>query len=431
MPRKKSKKAVIASDTSASAVPLVEGKPVESMPFSLGEDWDIVPLSGKRSLNTGHALSAQEEAPGTAGSLPQLAYKDKEHGMYLYGGNSLEVLDAIAAKYPDGRFDCIFADPPYFLSNGGITCQNGRMVKVDKGAWDKSRGPELNHAFNLEWLRRCQRVLKPNGTIWITGTHHVIYSVGYALQQLGFKLLNDIIWEKPNPPPNLSCRYFTHSTETVLWAAKTEKSRHVFNYATMRSINGGKQMKSVWRMTAPGKDEKRMGRHPTQKPLSLVDRCIRASTNPGDWVLDPFMGSGTTAVAALRSGRHCVGIEAEREYVDLVILRCRSESDVFLIGQLRVMRKVRVRAQNDLAELLIVIDQDQEMTEIRSVETDTIWHETKFVFLSCANINQAAVVHTTVDVTLQDAWSKAPLATKREVTHVVHCETTIHRIKKD
>lgn len=404
---------------------------MESMPFSLGEDWDIVPLSGKRSLNTGHALSAQEEAPGTAGSLPQLAYKDKEHGMYLYGGNSLEVLDAIAAKYPDGRFDCIFADPPYFLSNGGITCQNGRMVKVDKGAWDKSRGPELNHAFNLEWLRRCQRVLKPNGTIWITGTHHVIYSVGYALQQLGFKLLNDIIWEKPNPPPNLSCRYFTHSTETVLWAAKTEKSRHVFNYATMRSINGGKQMKSVWRMTAPGKDEKRMGRHPTQKPLSLVDRCIRASTNPGDWVLDPFMGSGTTAVAALRSGRHCVGIEAEREYVDLVILRCRSESDVFLIGQLRVMRKVRVRAQNDLAELLIVIDQDQEMTEIRSVETDTIWHETKFVFLSCANINQAAVVHTTVDVTLQDAWSKAPLATKREVTHVVHCETTIHRIKKD
>ena len=127
------------------------------------------------------------------------------------------------------RFDCIFADPPYFLSNGGITCHAGRMVKVDKGDWDKSRGPELNHEFNLEWLSRCQRVLKPHGTIWVSGTHHVI-CIGYALQQLGYKTLNDIAWEKPNPPPNLSCRYFTHSTETILWAAKNEKSKHTFNY---------------------------------------------------------------------------------------------------------------------------------------------------------------------------------------------------------
>ena len=150
----------------------------------------------------------------------------------------------------------VFADPPYFLSNGGITCHAGRMVAVDKGGWDASRGPELNHEFNLEWLRRCQRVLKPNGSIWVTGTLHVIFSVGYAMQQLGMKMLNDIAWEKPNPPPNLSCRYFTHSTETVLWAAKTEKSRHTFNYDLMREINGGKQMKTVWTMTSPGGDEK-------------------------------------------------------------------------------------------------------------------------------------------------------------------------------
>ena len=140
----------------------------------------------------------------------------------------------------------IFADPPYFLSNGGITCHAGRMVKVDKGEWDRVRGAELNHEFNTEWLKRCQRVLKPNGTIWVTGTHHVIFSVGYAMQQLGMKILNDIAWEKPNPPPNLSCRYFTHSTETVLWAAKNEKSKHVFNYKAMKAVTG-KQMKTVWR----------------------------------------------------------------------------------------------------------------------------------------------------------------------------------------
>jgi DNA modification methylase len=117
----------------------------------------------------------------------------------LAQGNSLEVLDALFAKFPDGCFDCIFADPPYFLSNGGITCHAGKMVKVDKGDWDKSKGPELNHEFNTEWLKRCQRVIKPHGTIWVTGTHHVIFSVGFAMQQLGMKILNDITWEKPNP----------------------------------------------------------------------------------------------------------------------------------------------------------------------------------------------------------------------------------------
>ena len=162
-------------------------------------------------------------------SVPRLIFSDSARSLWLYQGNCLELLEAIAAKYPEGRFDCIFADPPYFLSNGGITCHAGRMVKVDKGDWDKSRGPELNHEFNLEWLSRCQRVLKPHGTIWVSGTHHVI-CIGYALQQLGYKTLNDIAWEKPNPPPNLSCRYFTHSTETILWAAKNEKSKHTFNY---------------------------------------------------------------------------------------------------------------------------------------------------------------------------------------------------------
>ncbi|QIF06189.1 site-specific DNA-methyltransferase [Roseimicrobium sp. ORNL1] len=229
-------------------------------------------------------------------------------------------MEAAVDLHPNGVFDTIFADPPYFLSNGGMTCKNGRMVKVDKGDWDKSRGAELNHEFNLAWLEWCQKALKPDGTIWVSGTHHVIFSVGYAMQQLGFKILNDITWEKPNPPPNLSCRYFTHATETVLWAAKSAKSKHTFNYAAMKAVTG-KQMKSVWRFPAPGKDEKQHGRHPTQKPLTLVERCILSSTKEGALVYDPFMGSGTTGVAALRTGRRFVGTEMERDHATLAVKR--------------------------------------------------------------------------------------------------------------
>ncbi len=228
-------------------------------------------------------------------------YRDDDHGIFLYQGDCLEVLDAIYAKYGDeGRFDMIFADPPYFLSNGGITCHAGKMVSVHKGDWDKSRGAEENHNFNTEWLRRCQRVLKPNGTIWVTGTLHVIFSVGYAMQQIGFRILNDIAWEKPNPPPNLGCRCFTHSTETVLWAAKNDKSRHVFNYEAMKAVTG-KQMKTVWTMPAPGSDEKHFGKHPTQKPVALVERCVLASTNEGDLVLDPFGGGGDNSCRLLET----------------------------------------------------------------------------------------------------------------------------------
>jgi len=285
--------------------------------FVLKEDGAIEPA--------GEVAGAVLQA-GATPSPPVLAWRDERLGLWLYHGNCFELLDAIIAKYPDGRFDMIFADPPYFLSNGGITCHAGRMVKVDKGDWDKSRGPELNHEFNLEWLRRCQRALKPNGTIWVTGTLHVIFSVGYAMQQLGFKILNDITWEKPNPPPNLSCRYFTHSTETVIWAAKNDKSRHFFNYDLMRELNGGKQMKTVWTMTPPSSEEKALGKHPTQKPIALIERCLLASTKEGDFILDPFLGSGTTAVAALRNGRRCVGIEADEAYVKLSIEKLRVES---------------------------------------------------------------------------------------------------------
>lgn len=256
----------------------------------------------------------------------RLVLSDRELGAYLYQANCLEIMDLLIAKYPQGCFDMIFADPPYFLSNGGITCQAGKMVKVDKGKWDKSQGAEVNHAFNLEWLKRCQKLLKPNGTIWVSGTMHVIYSIGYAMQQIGYKQLNDIVWEKPNPPPNLACRYFTHSTETILWAAKNDKSKHHFNYDLMKKYNGDKQMKSVWRFTAPGNAEKEHGKHPTQKPLILLQRCIEASTKPGDFVFDPFAGSSTTGVAAIALGRKFCGVELEDAFVDLSVKRLSNVS---------------------------------------------------------------------------------------------------------
>ena len=149
------------------------------------------------------------------------------------------------------------------------------MVSVNKGQWDRSRGPDANHDFNRAWLAACQRVLKPNGTIWVSGTAHIIHSVGFAMQQLGYKLLNDISWVKPNPPPNLSCRYFTHATETIIWAAKGKKSRHTFHYRLMKELAGGKQMKSVWQIPPPEPWEKRFGKHPTQ-----TSRCSNASCWP-------------------------------------------------------------------------------------------------------------------------------------------------------
>lgn len=238
---------------------------------------------------------------------------DAPHGA-LYLGNALDLL----AELPADSVDCVWTDPPYMLSNGGITCVAGRMVSVDKGEWDKSQGLEADHEFNLQWTRECYRVLKPTGTIWVSGTLHVYPSVGMALMQNGFRLLNDIIWEKPNPPPNLGRRTFTHSTEVVLWASKAPKgSRHkyTFNYADMRQENGGKQMKTVWRFKTPGPDEKRFGKHPTQKPVDLIGRCLRASTHQGDVVLDPFVGSGSTGVAALGLGRDFIGIDADETFI--------------------------------------------------------------------------------------------------------------------
>ncbi len=239
-------------------------------------------------------------------------YKSPNRDFTLLHGDTFELL----TKF-DFKFDMIFADPPYFLSNGGISIQGGKVVSVNKGDWDKGLSQEEMHAFNHKWLSLCREKLKDNGTIWISGTYHNIFSVANCLTELGYKILNVVTWAKTNPPPNISCRYFTYSTEFVIWARKSEKKAHYFNYKLMRQLNENKQMTDVWRLPAIARWEKSCGKHPTQKPLALLVRVLLASTENGAWVLDPFCGSSTTGIAANLLGRRYLGIEKEMEFIEL------------------------------------------------------------------------------------------------------------------
>lgn len=243
-------------------------------------------------------------------------YKSSNNDFTLIQGDCVETL----SKFKFG-FDMVFADPPYFLSGGGISYQSGKIVCVDKGVWDKPTTPEDLDVFNLRWLSAVRDHMKDNATIWVSGTHHNIFSVQQQLLKLGFKILNVITWAKTNPPPNVSCRYFTFSTEFIIWARKSPKVPHEFNYALMKKLNGGKQMTDVWQLPAIGKWEKSCGKHPTQKPLGVLARLIQASTEPNAWILDPFSGSATTGIAANLLGRNYLGLEKEEEY--LIMSRAR------------------------------------------------------------------------------------------------------------
>lgn len=223
----------------------------------------------------------------------------------------------IALDNFDFQFDMIFADPPYFLSNGGISVQSGKQVTVDKGKWDKSQGFEKDNEFNRKWISLCRNKLKPDGTIWISGTYHNIFSVAQMLNELDFRILNVITWAKTNPPPNLSCKFFTHSTEFIIWARREKKVPHYFNYDLMKAINNGTQMRDVWSLPSIAKWEKEFGKHPTQKPLAVLARIILASTKENAWILDPFTGSSTTGIAASLLGRRFLGIDSNLEYLEL------------------------------------------------------------------------------------------------------------------
>lgn len=243
-----------------------------------------------------------------------------EPGAVVYRADCLELM----GRMPAGCVDGIFADPPYRLSSGGPTVRGGKVVPSHKGDWDRPLGFEREHEFNLRWLAAARRVLKPDGTLWVTGTHHVIFSLGFALQQLKFRVINDVIWYKPNATPNALKTAFTHAHETLLWSSKGRHVRHTFNYEQVNSRNPMGQVPSVWRIRTVPKEEKRHGYHPTQKPLRLVRRALLASTREGELIFDPFCGSGTTAVAAKELNRAFVGAELEREHAELAGRRIRA-----------------------------------------------------------------------------------------------------------
>ncbi len=255
--------------------------------------------------------------------LSEVPYKPhfKADDFVLYNAESVDLMSSL----PEDSIDMIFADPPYNLSNGGFSVHAGKMVSVNKGDWDKSKGFEDDYEFHFRWMEACRRVLKPHGTLWVSGTYHSIYQCGHALQSLNFHILNDISWFKPNAAPNLSCRFFTASHETIIWARKDKKSKHVFNYGDMkdgdwvedRLKKPGYQMRSVWSLGTPKPSEKKHGKHPTQKPLELLRRIVLASTKRGDVILDPFAGSSTTGIAAVQHGRKFIGVDLDKKFLDL------------------------------------------------------------------------------------------------------------------
>ncbi|MGA8222256.1 MAG: site-specific DNA-methyltransferase [Candidatus Acidiferrales bacterium] len=348
--------------------------------------------------------------------MPAPVFRDDKHHIRIFQGDCLDILAAL----PADSIDLIFADPPYFLSNNGITCHAGRMVSVNKGAWDVSRGPDANHDFNRLWLAACQRVLKPNGTIWVSGTSHVIHSVGFAMQQLEFKLLNDISWVKPNPPPNLSCRYFTHATETIIWAAKNKESRHTFHYKDMKQLAGGKQMKSVWTIPPPDSSEKKFGKHPTQKPLALLERILLASSSEGDTVLDPFLGSGTSAVAALRLSRKVVGVDFEQAWIHLTLVRLCSDLVQVCFSALCI--------QIDLDPLRRSMDRSNSTSNraaVMSTQFKLVHKELRFYVVGQT---KREVIFSVLAESLDDAWQKfrASGRAASDALFIIKTETEIY-----
>lgn len=275
-------------------------------------------------------------------------YKSPSNDFTVIKGDCVDTL----SKFSFG-FDMVFADPPYFLSGGGISYQSGQIVCVDKGEWDKPLTGEEMDAFNLRWLAACREHMKEEATIWISGTHHNIFSVQQQLLKLGFKILNVITWAKTNPPPNISCRYFTYSTEFIIWARKSPKVAHCYNYELMKQLNGGRQMTDVWQLPAIGRWEKSCGKHPTQKPLG---------------VLDPFSGSGTTGIAANLLSRRYLGLEKEEAFLAMSRARRMEIEDM----------AVRNGYMDRLVKAGMVMKQ-----EGRGVEEENVWYGVPWVMDNC------------------------------------------------
>lgn len=238
----------------------------------------------------------------------------------LYNTNSLEASTFRKVLKP-GTVDLVIADPPSFLSDGGITCHSGRVASVDKGVWDKAPvTPEQRIKYTETWLVNVRYFLSSKGSLWVSGTSHNIFAIGIALQKLGYRIVNMITWAKPNPAPNISCKSFTASTEFLLWAVLGTENRYTFNYSDMKNVTG-KQMKDVWEIPTVPLEEKMFGNVPTQKPVALYDRILDACSVEGDVVLDPFCGSGTSGVSAKK--HHCgyIGIDTSSDFLDIAVKR--------------------------------------------------------------------------------------------------------------
>lgn len=279
-------------------------------------------------------------------------YKDLSNinDFVLYQGDCNEVMQTLDSEC----IDAIFADPPYFLSTGkGTVTIKGRPIKFDKGEWDRVRSFQEVHEFNTKWISACRRVLKPNGTIWVSGTYHNIFDVATCLQEQKFKILNIIVWQKSDPPTTFTDQRFNFAAEYIIWARREEKVTHYFNYELMKAMNGGVHMPDVWKIPAPSMWEKKCGKHPTQKPLRLLYRIISACTHEGDTILDPFAGSCTTGIAANLLGRKFIGIDMSDEFLQYGMRRKEEISNAVVAKQ--ILQKMRENPE----EVMVIVNHAQ------------------------------------------------------------------------
>ena len=285
-------------------------------------------------------------------------YQSEDNIFRLYQGDSMQVLRQLHQPV-----DVIFADPPYFLSGGGKKIQGRSLVSVNKGDWDKSRSIDEIDEFNRHWIDACKPLLKDNGTIWVCGTFHNIYSVEKCLKEAGFQIINIITWHKSDPTPIWGELHFNFSSEYIIWARKNPRSKHFFNYELVKELNGGVLMPDVWKLPTVGMWGKTCGKHPTQKPLRLLYRIVMASTRTGETILDPFAGSCTTGIAANLLGRKFIGIDQSEEFLQLGIRRKREIEDPS--RSIEMQKKI---AENP-DEVTVMVNHARPETKSKMIET--------------------------------------------------------------
>lgn len=276
----------------------------------------------------------------------------------LFHGDSLELIVHIGKKV-----DMIFSDPPYFLSKRGIKQINGTWKSFDKGEWDRVTTHNKINEFNKTWLSACRNILKEDGTIFVTGTYHNIFSVATCMLELGYKILNIIVWQKSDAKPTLSRSYFSFTTEYIVWARKNEKVTHFFNCELMEQLNGGTRMSDVWRIPFLSPWEMKCGRHPTQKPLRLLYRIILSSTHIGDTILDPFAGSCTTGIAANLLERKFIGIDQSLDYLMYGIRRKQEIEDPV------TAERIRKKMSENPEEVMVMVNHSRKDLKKKMTET--------------------------------------------------------------